>query len=96
MISGNAATADYVQFREQQVPDATAAREFYPLDVSAEFRLAHRVTWAANKSSEVNAFNMPYTPAMIVPQFPSQKHGLQTFRIMSHPIKLIGLGNSLG
>lgn len=92
MISGNANTPSFAQFREQQPPESTAAREFYLLDVAQEFRLAHRVTWAANKPSEVNAFNMPYTPAMIVPQFPSQKHGLQTFRIMSHPIKLLGLG----
>lgn len=91
MISGNANTPSFSQFRQQLPPEQTAARELYLLDVAQEFRLAHRVTWAANKPSEVNAFNMAYSPSMIVPQFPSQKHGLQTFRIMSYPIKLLGL-----
>lgn len=91
MISGNGATADYAQFRPQQVPADTAARELYTLQASQEPRLAHRVTHVANKPSEVNAFNMPYSPSMIVRIHPAQKHSLQTFRILSAPIKLMNL-----
>jgi hypothetical protein len=83
-------------FRRQDPPQHTAAAALYDNTVAREYKDAHHITHAANKASEVNAFNIPYTPAMVVRVYPTMKHSLQTFRLMSRPIKLLtgaGSGN---
>ena len=81
------------QFRRQDPPADTAAHDLYKIPVAREYDTYHRVLASANKPSEHNAFNMPLTPAMLVAEFPKQQHSLQTFRLLSRPIKLLGIGS---
>lgn len=80
-------------YRVQQPPNATAASILYDTIVSQEYRMPHRVTHSGNKASEVNALNMPLTPAMVVRVYPSLKQPRQTYRILSVPIRMpLGIG----
>lgn len=81
-------------YRHQDPPRATAASNLYNTIVAEEFRMPHRVTWSSNKASEVNALNMPLTPAMVVRVYPSLKRPRQTYRILSVPIQMpFGIGS---
>ena len=79
-------------YRRQDPPANTPAAFLYSLVAQAEFRTPHKITWAANKASEVNAFNSPYTPSMVVRVYPGLKHPAMTSRLLSKPIMLLNGG----
>lgn len=76
------------QYRTQDPPEATAARNLYPNYVAAEYRLYHTPLNVSNKISEHNALNAPLTPAMIVWAAAPQLHSLQTARTVSRSIRM--------
>jgi hypothetical protein len=79
----------------QDAPANTEAKLLYTNVAAREYKARRPITHAANKASEVNAFNIPYTPAMIIRVYPSLKQPLQTFRLLSAPIKML-TGSSNG
>lgn len=87
MISGT--VPQDTQFRRQSPPEQTAAETFYTLPVASESRTFHTVKWAARKPSEVNAFNMPFSPSMIVKTYAGQRPLRRLPRILSHPVVLL-------
>ena len=85
MIDGR--TANDTQYAAKTV-DRSPSLGIGRLGVMDEFRVHHTVTWAANKPSEVNAFNAPLTPAMIVWLARGQVQPKQTLKTLSRPILL--------
>jgi len=85
-VIGNVA-AD-TQFRHQDAPRQTAAVDLYRREAASEYSLPHRVTWSSNKASEVNALNIPLTPAMVVRVYPGLTRPAQTYKILSRPITM--------
>ena len=84
---GSLGALNAVQYSEKTV-DRSASLGIGRLGVMDEFRVHHTVTWAANKPSEVNAFNSPLTPALIVWNARGQQHSKQTLKTLSKPILL--------
>ena len=83
-------------FRQQDPPSQTAASLLYRNVVAQEYKTQKNVLHAANKGSEVNAFNMPLTPAMVVRVYPSLKEPRMTSRLLSKPIMLLKGGGNVG
>ena len=78
---------DVIQYRAQTV-DRSGSLGIGNNAVMSEYSLYHTTTKAANKDSEVNAFNSPLTPAMIVWQARGAQHSKQTIKTLSRPVLL--------